>query len=407
MMRYRVLILSNSPNLYTGYSVVFARVAETLSGAGAEVFYLGAQTRGAPQRYGSYTLLGIRNSPWGADALEDYLRTLEIDVLISGMDIWMPQMTFLPQAAAARRSLAWICHVTINSSPLSPYIRQKLSPARAVVAPSRYNEAELKRAQLKNQIHYIPHGVDLDIFRPNKSARSELRAALGLGDRFLFISVAKNNSIQKNPVALFKALRASLDLDESLRDRIGLIYVADPREPGGFDLIALRDYMGLRDHVTFPWQRMCGGQLVPTKEADPKGFPYNPTIGFDRATMAALYNMCDVYISSSSGESFGLGTLESMACGLPQVCNEATTGVELVLEPKTGITVPGAYREMGMDLADVMLISVDGLRDAIRAIATQDPSQYSTNAIAFARRYSWTDIAPLWVELVERVASEK
>lgn len=80
--------------------------------------------------------------------------------------------------------------------------------------------------------------------------------------------------------------------------------------------------------------------------------------------LAALYSRADVLLNLSYQETFGMTTIEAMACGTPVIAYNATASPELIV-PGTGIVVdPG---------------SIDQLQSAIKEIDGKGKNHYSNN----------------------------
>lgn len=60
---------------------------------------------------------------------------------------------------------------------------------------------------------------------------------------------------------------------------------------------------------------------------------------FPLERMKQVYNAMDVYISSTSGEGWGLCTVEAMACGVPVIITDFTTTKEIVFDHSAGLPV--------------------------------------------------------------------
>jgi glycosyltransferase involved in cell wall biosynthesis len=146
--------------------------------------------------------------------------------------------------------------------------------------------------------------------------------------------------------------------------------------------------------------------------------------GFTRETMNRLYNCCDVCISTSQGEGFGLTTAESMAAGVPFIGPRHTTFVELI----------GEYGERGY-LADCggdnlweihygyghearPLTSVSDMVHLLKMVHLhpEEAKKRATRARIFALTYPWTEFQRAWkgvliqaeidIALKERVAQD-
>lgn len=86
--------------------------------------------------------------------------------------------------------------------------------------------------------------------------------------------------------------------------------------------------------------------------------------------LADLYNIADIYINLSYEETFGLPTVEAMACGTPAIVLNATANPELitegtgiVIEEATPETVMGAVKRIqAWDKADTSAACVEHVR---------------------------------------------
>ena len=145
---------------------------------------------------------------------------------------------------------------------------------------------------------YIPHAVDLDIFKPmEEEALSKLREDNFKENKDKFI-IFWNNRNARRKMASSLILWFKKFLDEVGEDNALLLMHTNPRDPAGPNLEALIEELGIND-----------GQVLFSRE---KLHPEN---------MAAMYNMVDCTINISDAEGFGLGTLESLSCGTPIIVN--------------------------------------------------------------------------------------
>jgi len=406
MEKKNILLVSNSPHLSYGYSIVFKEVAKKL-GEDFDLYYLGMQTCGAPKKYENYTLLGNGYDSWCQDILEDYIIALDIDVLITTFDMWMNNMSYIQVVVDKYPKLRWICHVTVNSSPISPFMVHNIKGADVLVAPSKFVHDELNYSKLGHKSVLIPHFVDIEFFKPDQEAGNEMRRRLGLENKFIFLAVMRNRDLHKNPGALLKAYSFIINKNRELYDRSVLLFVTDPKESVGVNLEVLRDMYSLRNHVIFPVLKYKDGKILLAKEGEPGVIPCKSSISVSREDMAMLYNACDVHINSSSGESFGLPTLESMSCGKPQIVNIATTGKELVADSGAGIAVDAVYPEMLSTFSDIQLISIGGLVDAMSKVFSEPETSWGEKARDKALEYEKEKILNKWTELINDIFEGK
>lgn len=98
-----------------------------------------------------------------------------------------------------------------------------------------------------------------------------------------------------------------------------------------------------------------------------------------------------------------------MACGLPQIVNEATTGEELVKHPDTGIACKAVYPQLVSSLTDIFLIGIDELVDAMKEMYNNKDlrEEYSKKAIKHAKKYNLKSVKQMWVDLIDLLESSK
>lgn len=164
-----------------------------------------------------------------------------------------------------------------------------------IVSVSKWLDALVAQSFLGRYTHLTIHnGIDLAKFKPTPS---NFREKYGLENKFLIIGVASTWSARKG-------FDDFLKLSEQLDDRYRIVLVG----------------------------------LTPSqiKKVNPN------MIGLTRTTtpeeLAGLYTTADVFFNASIEESFGLPTIEAIACGTPAVVYNATAIPECV-RPETGYIV--------------------------------------------------------------------
>lgn len=141
----------------------------------------------------------------------------------------------------------------------------------------------------------IPHGVDLEIFRPGLD--SGLRRELGIpDDAFVVLSVG---AVGANHKRMDYVVREIAQIPEAY-----LVVVGDD-EPGA---LAIREeaVVRMRDRAKF--------------------------VSLPHARMAEAYAIADVFVLGSLFETFGIAYIEAMACGLPVVCTDHPNQKSIVKE---------------------------------------------------------------------------
>lgn len=401
-----ILIFSNSIQGRFGYSNVFGEVAKTLAQE-HNVCYFGMQEISPPWRDENNIIrLGLRYDAFGSDMLENIIRAWRINVLLTGMDVWLDNVQYIPPLCKKYNTFL-LSHTTVNSYPLSPLLGRFCDQANLLVAPSKFAESTLKEIYPQKTFR-IPHGVDTSIYKPLDSGqKEEVRNNLRIGDKeFVLLSVMRNKSpYQKNFPVMFHAWKILIENNPELRTNGVLLCLTDPVEQTGMRLDLLRELTGLKDSVRFVCAKptRSGDGLEMTYEGDGRGFYHNANYNFSAQEMCRLYNVADAHVVCSYGESFNLPTLESMACGIPQINAEHTTGPELVGEPKTGLLAKVRTELTTPLITDSWIVDPESLADCMERIYQSDTlrEKFSKNALNFAKNYEWSKIHKKWQKLVD------
>lgn len=165
-----------------------------------------------------------------------------------------------------------------------------------LVAVSYWIEELVKSSFLKDKpIQTIYNGVDVNVFKP--CVTNNLRKKYNLNNKKILVAAATAWSQAKG-------LNDYILLSQKLPDDVVLIMI------------------GLSD-------------------TQKKSLPKN-VIGFGRTEsvneMATFYSLADIILNLSYAESFGLTTVEGLACGTPGIVYNTTASPELIT-PETGIVV--------------------------------------------------------------------
>jgi len=177
---------------------------------------------------------------------------------------------------------------------------------------------------------YVPHAVNLDIFKPLEDNSVELLRKDNFKENKDKFILFWNNRNARRKMAATLILWFKEFLDRVGHDKAILLMHTNPKDPAGSDLEALIESIGLNT-----------GQVLFSRDK----------LGSE--DLAAIYNIVDCTINISDAEGFGLGTLESLSCATPIIVNmtgglqeQVTDGKEwfgIGLEP-TSKTVVGSQK---------------------------------------------------------------
>jgi glycosyltransferase involved in cell wall biosynthesis len=252
--------------------------------------------------------------------------------------------------------------------------RLSRSPTFAVVTPSNWSrEGFLRDGLREDQVHVVPHGVNIDTFRPEPRSRDAARRQFGLSG-FTFGN-ASSMSPNKGIEFLLRAFAA-----------------VAARYPGVHLLLKGADGI-------YPSKGTLRGAIAKTlsgagSHVISRIHYFGDTIS--AATMADFYRAIDVYVSPYSGEGFNLPVLEAMACGTPVICTKGGATDDFT-DPSFSRHIDSKLKPIEIDgIAGFQLEpSVDHLI-GLMIEAAQDGNWRKTAAVEgpkHAAKYNWDAVA--------------
>lgn len=163
------------------------------------------------------------------------------------------------------------------------------------------------------KIHVIPFGIELDKLTSNCPNRARARQALDLPADAQIAGIVGRLEIMKGQVDLIKACRRVHDSGQKLH----LLIVGDKtaNDPEGYSqyLHDLCEQLELKSFVHF--------------------HPH-------QSDVAKVYAAMDLFVMASHSETYGMVTIEAMACGLPVIGTAEGGTAQIINDGVTGVLVP-------------------------------------------------------------------
>ena len=382
--RGRLLTVSNYFDTHRGgLEIVAGVLARELAARGFDVTWLASDVTPAPAgcaarglktaSYGVWNFAERRlGVPWPvlspAAVARLWREVRAADAVLLHDSLYMTSMVTFLAAGTSRTPLIVLQH--IGAVPYrNPILRGLMALANQLVARpilggagqvvfiSQFVRDYFARIRFRRAPALIFNGVDTEIFRP--AVDGERAAAR---DRFGFapeahVALFVGRFVEKKGVALLgKAAAKRPDITFAFAGW-GLV------DPAAWGLANVRVFSNL-----------AGSGL------------------------AELYRAADVLVLPSQGEGFPLVVQEALACGLPVVCGDESTGADADATPfLVGVDVAGTDE----DVATRISSAID------RATRQGDPRDPAARA-AFARsRYSWAAAADRYADLLDGLISER
>lgn len=392
--------MGDSIKLNSGYGRVSRSVLSYFSAKGHDVTQIAWSHTEPPEIYdvvknnkiiSKIKIVPVHTSDsFGIGTTIYYINKLKPDILYNSNDYF----TIQPLISRAKDLITYpriVNYGIIDGPECARCYKDIIQKIDYPVVPSMYGLNQISSVNLK--AYYIPHGVDLNIFKPVND-KDRIKEIFGLKNKFIF-GVVNRNIWRKMFPFLFKAFS---DIKKDIKDAC-LFVIADPNDPLGFNVFYWCNLYNLKV-----------GIAGKDKDADVYLHPefINAVINLTDNELANIYNTFDVFVSASTGEGFGLGTIESQACGVPSILCNHSANTELVeghgwlydicknsdgspvLVPPT---IPINWITYYYYMPDVSSLS-DAMLDAYNN--TSKLKKYSKESIKFSKSYDWDLILPQW-----------
>jgi len=316
--------------------------------------------------FGGYPY-GFPKTDFGQRILPNVLDSIRPSLLITLADTWM--IAYIKNIKHPK----WIHYCPVDGGPIPPEVSSVLKSVDQVVAMSKYGQNELNKVGIDSI--YIPHGVNTQIFYPIPTKqKEEFKKSIGYEDKFIWLFVGRNQP-RKNIHDLMRAYKKFNDLYPNK----SILYChCDPFDRAGSNLEDFARMLGIQKN--FIWTE--------------------DFLSINDRKLNYIYNIADVHISATIGEGFGVTTLESMACGIPNIIGNHTTSPELV--KGRGLLVDIDRVVTGRSLVDQYFIDID---DMVRKMIIlyedeQLRKQFSKKCREFSLKFDWQNIIPRWESLL-------
>lgn len=296
-------MMSNSPLGPTAYSHITRYMSDIFKNAGHDVnifAYWGIDS-GHPLEFNNMKILPRKFDPWGRDIFLEHIKKTGSEVLMAIYDVWVsPWIGEFP---------ASIAYSPTDHDPPSPYLIKSMENCWKVIPFTKWSKESLEKAGLKNTMDYIPHGIDLDIFKPmEKSGCRKTWLKKDDMDAFVVGVVAGNYDKEgrKRWGHFFQACKYFKEQNPKAKFKV-FAHTDINNVKNGYDIRGMVNFFDLGNVVYTPDPYFFISQL-----------PYK--------RMPEIYNLMDVHMLISSREGFGMPILESQACGIPSIATDFSAG---------------------------------------------------------------------------------
>lgn len=363
----------------TGITTGFSKAAYAISTNLAKnnaVNHLAIGYHGLPYKHeNGFTVSRNNVQPWkDASELQLYVESGKFDTVITEAEVWY---------TGRYGGIDWgdtksIYHLPIDGFPLDKNV-QTIKNVPDLIVPMTQFGKKVMEAESCACYDVIPLSYNPEFYYEfKKKQKAEAREKLGFSDEFIVQFVGRHQE-RKNLMALIIAFEQfAKDKDNAI---LMLTITSDSHRD--FNLVNLIKYLGISDKVKIAVIR--DGDMLTDQE------------------LGNIYNISDIYFSTSCYEGFNLCTLESQACGVPNIIPNYSAHVELVEGHGELIEIDSYKKEKnGIHSAYVSIPdAVEKLNSLYESSAQR--RRYGSQARKFAENYTDEKIQPWWNNLIDNL----
>jgi D-inositol-3-phosphate glycosyltransferase len=380
----------------TGFGRVIRSIFQPLN-KDFELHQLATRYDGRPHDY-PWKLYpaGKGESVYGYDQIVSLIDQVKPAIVFLLYDIPF-QVPYMEELRRASPRPKIVIYSPVEAGPIAPEITQRLSGVSRYVLFTEYGKREIAES-LESvrepepafqfpELEVIPHGVDIDRFYPLADKR-EARRALKLDDAEhleAFIVLNANRNMPRKRIDLTMQGFAEFAKDKPANVKL---YLHMATEDSGWNVLILARRYGIFD------------RLIMTQADNSR-----PTFSDEKLNL--LYNACDVGITTTTGEGWGMVSFEHAATRAAQIVPHHTSLADLwkgaaeFVEPVMTLTNPG-------NLTHAHIVMPEGVATALQRL--YEDGNYR-NALAEAAyrnatrpEFNWNSIAERWRRLFEEIA---
>ncbi len=261
------------------------------------------------------------------------------------------------------------------------------------VAYTEYAKEEVLklRPELKSKIKTILHGADLKDFNPlGDVEKSEFRKAYfgEHADKTIFCNINRNQTRKDIPSTIFAFEHYKQNYNPNSFLYLHMQEIdPDPQKPQGWNLYNVLRQTFLIEGVDYAF---------PSEEAN----------AIDPSYLNCIYNACDFYMTTTTGEGFGLSILEAMACKVPVIAPFNTSIMEISDDGDRCWVARTLHKHVSN--WDNMIRSQVNYKEfaILMDIAQRHPEKSKERvelAYSYAKSLSWDNVCQRWIDEFEKL----
>lgn len=430
MERKRILVMTDSPKLHTGFAGVGRRIFEYLQKTGKyEIQSIGWFHQDTPEDV-TYPILTTQKDPTGKILAEDkyahksftgYVEKFNPDLVWTLGDMWMVDHV---KDSPLRKNFKWVGYFPIDGHPSPSKWGAVVEDMDVAVAYGQYGLEVIKQRAPKANLQYVYHGVDTKVFHPLSDAEkmNARKSIIGVGEDKKVIGIVARNQPRKAFDKLFEAYFYILNGAYIRCNKCGkitvfpydvikrLIYKKDKCKYCTSEDVSIgtpRDDVRVYIHGAIV---DCGWDLLDLQhDYNLKGkVLVNPGlrvgVGVNEFTLNGVYNSFDIFTLPTRGEGFGLPILEAMSCGIPVVVTNYSAHPEWCGESGELVNPAVLEAEPLTNIRRAIIDINEYVWSLLRLLDDSDlRKKYGSAGREQAKKMDWSIICKQWEVIIDEI----
>ena len=341
-------------------------------------------------------------SPLGDDAADLICRNWKPDFMVTFFDIWIAEMeerTGRPFFTGIHDK--WIPWAPVDHDPSPVGITNQARKAYHCVTMSKFGQDALAKEDIETTL--IPLGANTGVYKPTEDKAADVEFALthslpmtpdnyvdwSTDDFIIGVNAAPKDPVRKNFDGTFEAFKIFLEQNPDARKDARMYLQTWKSFPSGWPLPFLAKEKGIDKYIRIT-------------------HPYNMYCAFNEQSLARLTRSWDIFTNCSTREGFGIPIIEACASGVPPVCTNYTSMIELteghgwLIDGYVGPATKTNLLSYGMDPDTFEMAEAYGESynspDKVRKLGEK--------AREFSLDYDWEIVAKLWAILLEKLGED-
>jgi len=401
----KILYISHSPSLKTGFGMVSRHICQGFHARGAEIVCLGSgQTEEGfdPSPFPFKIRPVPREDYTGWTLFPSMLRDEKPDLIFLNFEL-MACAEWINIILRETRRVPILLYYSIEGFPIYKPWHVPIKLADAAVTYTRFGSEKTKVA-VGREVPHLYHGVDRQTFFPlPEEQREAIKEKLGWSGRFVVTFVGVNRLSKQQP-KLIEAI--SLLRQQGMEDIYCYLHCHpfEKHRYGGWNLAEIANVRGVADRIIF--RDGSAADFLARQKSKEKIAEPPPS-----ASLMERYNATDLYLHPSKVEGFGLPLIEAMACGIPLAHTDDGSVMNEICG-EVGHRIPVADHDYATFGAKYFILSAEKIAETIlyfrRALVKKESLRYWREAgPERAKAFDWDRTSDGFMEIARKLLQGK